>query len=216
MKLAKQMAVARIAIGGAAYVAPSVTARVFGFPADQDNGSARALGRLFAVRDVALGLLVLGLPEDNPRVAAAVYKLNALVDGGDALTAVTALVRRHGIDRAALATAATASEDIHDRLFDAVMARVEAMEAHRAALISMARGENPVALAAHFQLTARAVLEAAGVTATAPRLAAMTLVWGRIVQVWRDDEGALNRTMAEIDKRLKQMRTRLGRIGAGF
>jgi hypothetical protein len=44
----------------------------------------------------------------------------------------------------------------------------------------------------------------------------MTLLWVRVVQVWRDDEGALNRTMAEIDKRLKQMRTRLGRIGAGF
>ena len=128
------------------------------------------------------------------------------------------LVLRLGqkLDRAALATAATASDDIHDRLFDAAMARVEAMEAHRAALISIARGENPVALATHFPLTARAILEAAGVTATAPRLAAMTLVWGRVVQVWRDDEGALNRTMAEIDKRLKQMRERLGRIGAGF
>jgi hypothetical protein len=120
------------------------------------------------------------------------------------------------LDRAALATAATASDDAHDRLFDATMARIEAMEAHRQALISMARAENPVALAAHFPLTARAILEAAGVTATTPRLAAMTLVWARIVQVWRDDEGALNRTMAEIDKRLKQMRERLGRIGAGF
>jgi len=120
------------------------------------------------------------------------------------------------LDRAALATAATASDDAHDRLFDATMARIEAMEAHRAALLSMARGENPIALATYFPLTARAILEAAGVTATAPRLAAMTLVWGRIVQVWRDDEGALNRTMAEIDKRLKQMRERLGRIGAGF
>ena len=96
------------------------------------------------------------------------------------------------------------------------MARVEALEPHRAALRSMARGENPVALAALFPLTARAILEAAGVTATPPRLAAMTLVWARIVQVWRDDEGALNRTMAEIDKRLKLMRQRLGRIGAGF
>ena len=28
--------------------------------------------------------------------------------------------------------------------------------------------------------------------------------------------GALNRTMAEIDLRLKQMRERLSRIGAGF
>jgi hypothetical protein len=120
------------------------------------------------------------------------------------------------LDRAALATAATPSDDPHDRLFDATMARIEAMEPQRAALISMAGGENPVALATHFPLTARAILEAAGVNASAPRLAAMTLVWARVVQVWRDDEGALNRTMAEIDKRLKQMRTRLGRIGAGF
>ena len=118
------------------------------------------------------------------------------------------------LDRAALATAATPSDDVHDRLFDAAMARIEAMEAHRAALRSMAKGE--LSIAVHLPLTARAILEAAGVTATAPRLAAMTLLWARVVQVWRDDEGALNRTMAEIDKRLKQMRTRLGRIGAGF
>ena len=37
-----------------------------------------------------------------------------------------------------------------------------------------------------------------------------------MVQVWRDDEGALNRTMAEIDKRLKQMRERLKWVAAGF
>src|SRR5580692_5612920 len=117
------------------------------------------------------------------------------------------------LDRAALATAATPSEDAHDRLFDATMARVEAMETHREALRSMARGEGAISIAPHLPLTARAILEAAGVTATPPRLAAMTLVWARVVRVWRDDEGALNRTMAEIDKRLKQMRTRLGRIG---
>jgi hypothetical protein len=120
------------------------------------------------------------------------------------------------LDRAALATAATQSDDPHDRLFDAAMARIEAMEAHREGLRSMARGEGPISIAPHLPLTARAILEAAGVTATPPRLAAMTLVWARVVQVWRDDEGALNRTMAEIDKRLKQMRTRLGRLGAGF
>jgi hypothetical protein len=44
----------------------------------------------------------------------------------------------------------------------------------------------------------------------------MIAVWARVAQVWRDDEGALNRTMAEIDLRLKQMRERLSRIGAGF
>jgi AcrR family transcriptional regulator len=128
--------------------------------------------------------------------------------------AVLVLRLSQKLDRAALATAATPSDDLHDRLFDAAMARVEAMEAHRAALRSMAKGE--LSIAVHLPLTARAILEAAGVTATPPRLAAMTLVWARIVQVWRDDEGALNRTMAEIDKRLKQMRTRLARIGQGF
>jgi AcrR family transcriptional regulator len=120
------------------------------------------------------------------------------------------------LDRAALETAATPSNDPHDRLFDAAMARIEAMEPHRAGLISMARGESPVTMATLLPLTARAILEAAGVSATPPRLAAMTLLWGRVVQVWRDDEGALNRTMAEIDKRLRQMRERLKRIGAGY
>jgi AcrR family transcriptional regulator len=119
-------------------------------------------------------------------------------------------------DRAALATAGTPSDDVHDRLFDATMARIEAMEAHRAAVVSMARDEGLPALVAHLPFTARAILESAGVSATPARLAAMTAVWARTVQVWRDDEGALNRTMAEIDKRLKRMRDRLRLIGAGF
>ena len=119
-------------------------------------------------------------------------------------------------DRAALETAATPSDDVHDRLFDATMARVEAMEPHREALIAIVRSDTPVMLAPHLPRTARAILEAAGVDATPPRILAMTAVWARTVQVWRDDEGALNRTMAEIDKRLKQMREQLGRIRAGF
>jgi hypothetical protein len=44
----------------------------------------------------------------------------------------------------------------------------------------------------------------------------MTGVWTRVLQVWRDDEGALNRTMAEIDTQLKQIDQRLSRLGAGF
>jgi AcrR family transcriptional regulator len=119
------------------------------------------------------------------------------------------------LDDAALDTAATVSDDVHDRLFDAAMARIEAMGPWRAILAGV-DGSGLVLLAPHLLRAARAILEAAGVEATPTRLAAMTLVWGRIVQVWRADEGACNRTMAEIDKRLKQMRTRLGRIGAGF
>ena len=120
------------------------------------------------------------------------------------------------LDQAALSTAATPSQDVHDRLFDAVMARLEAMEPDREALIAIAREAGPIALAPHFPATARAILEAAGVDATPVRLAAMIAVWARVVQVWRDDEGALNRTMAEIDKRLKEMRRRLGSLRSGF
>jgi AcrR family transcriptional regulator len=119
-------------------------------------------------------------------------------------------------DLQVLASAETPSEDPHDRLFDAVMARVEAMEVDRPALTAMAKDMPGLALAPHFPRTARAILEAAGLEATLPRRAALTAVWIRVVQVWRDDEGALNRTMAEIDRKLKQMRARLNRIGAGF
>ncbi len=119
------------------------------------------------------------------------------------------------LDLAALRTAVTPSDDPHDRLFDAVMARVEAMEPHRAALTLIGR-EAPALVALHFPATARAIWEAAGLEATAPRILALTAVWARVAQVWRDDEGALNRTMAEIDKRLRQMRGVLGRARAGF
>lgn len=139
-------------------------------------------------------------------------ELYALADGKRAVLAHLSA----GFDRAALGVDYPEGSAAHDRLFDAAMARLEAMEPHRAALIAIARAEGVLASATRFPRIARAILEAAGVGATGPRLAAMTAVWARVVQVWRDDEGALNRTMAELDKRLKQMADRLGKIGAGF
>ena len=121
---------------------------------------------------------------------------------------------------AALGETASEPAEIHDRLFEAVMARVEAMEAHREALTSIARdlglAGGLLALGPHLPHTARAILEGAGLEATPPRVAAMSLTWARIARVWRDDEGALNRTMAEIDGQLKSLRSGLARIGAGF
>jgi hypothetical protein len=124
-------------------------------------------------------------------------------------------------DRAALGTVSVPTSEnedatTHDRLFDAAMARIEAMEPHRAALIAISRSESLVVSALRFPKTARAVLEAAGVDASPARLTAMTAVWARTLQVWRDDEGALNRTMAELDKRLKQMASGLEKVGSGF
>ncbi len=124
-------------------------------------------------------------------------------------------------DTAALNIEPLPDADPHDTLFDAVMARVEAMEPHRAALTAIARDSagptwDGIVFASHFPRTARALLVAAGLDATPPRIVAMTAVWARIARVWRDDEGALNRTMAEIDKQLKTMRGRLNLIRAGF
>ena len=124
-------------------------------------------------------------------------------------------------DRHALASAeADGSAETIDRLFEAVMARLEVMEPHRRALIAIARSEGLLALAPRLPRTAKALLEAAGIDSGGVRgvlrLAAMTGVWTRVLQVWRDDEGALNRTMAEIDTQLKQTNQRLNRLGAGF
>jgi AcrR family transcriptional regulator len=120
----------------------------------------------------------------------------------------------------AAAAAAELEGETHDRLFEVIMARLEAMEPNRFVLLAIARDERPERIAARLPRTARMLLNTAGVDtggmAGAARVAAMTAVWARVLQVWRDDEGALNRTMAEIDRRLKQMRDRLARIGAGF
>src|SRR5690242_8755741 len=45
-------------------------------------------------------------------------------------------------DRAAIATANGTEADPHDRLFEATMARLEAMEPHRAALVAISRAES--------------------------------------------------------------------------
>ena len=107
----------------------------------------------------------------------------------------------------------------HDRLFEAFMARLEAMAPHRDVLIAIGRAQ-PLLVAAGLGRTARALAEGAGVDTSgargALRLAALTPAWARTLQVWRDDEGALNRTMAEIDRLLRRATRRLGRVGAGF
>jgi AcrR family transcriptional regulator len=127
------------------------------------------------------------------------------------------------LDGAAFAALDGAGADpVLDRLFEAVMARLEAMEPHRFALLALlnAEGAPGARMLRRLARTGRALLAAAAVDAEGSagvvRLAAMTAVWSRVVQVWRDDEGALNRTMAEIDKRLKQMKRRLDRIGIGL
>ena len=169
-----------------------------------DLAAERPWGQI-SLRDVATNSGV-SLPDLYARAAGKPELLGQLSDA---------------FDVAALSIEPVADADAHDALFDATMARIEAMEPHRAALVAIARDStgpswDGLVFASHFPRTARAILVGAGLDATPPRVIAMTAVWARIARIWRDDEGALNRTMAEIDKQLKTMRTRLGRIRAGF
>lgn len=103
MNIASQIAGGRIAVGVASVLAPRTAAKLFGFPSDHDNGTARAMGRLFGVREIVLGAMVLKL-QDDPRIAPDLYRLNACVDAGDAAAMATALIHRDGIDRGAVLT----------------------------------------------------------------------------------------------------------------
>lgn len=188
---------------------------------DVDAGGRDIIDRAL---DAALDLAVDGpwrditLRDIALKAAVPLADLYAVAPGKRAL--LRRLAARY--DAAALRAAATAASDPGDRLFEAIMARLEAMEPNRFALMAIFRDEGPLtgAQGLRMGLTARAMLEAAGVDAGGrrgpARLIAMTALWLRVLQVWRDDEGALNRTMAEIDRLVKQIRRRLDRVGAGF
>ncbi len=98
------MALGRIAIGLAPFVAARPSSRLLGFPSSHDNATARLMGRFFGVRDVGLGALVLWALR-HPDALPFVILFNAFMDLGDLFSTAIPLVRRHGIDRGAAASA---------------------------------------------------------------------------------------------------------------
>lgn len=70
-------------IGVLAFVAPRFSARLFLFPAEDDNPTARTMGRLFGVRDAVLGAIALSTSE--PKASARLHRMTACVDAGDAV-----------------------------------------------------------------------------------------------------------------------------------
>ena len=127
------------------------------------------------------------------------------------------------IDRAVLAqdTGELADESPRERLFDVLMRRLEAMTPYREGVreaIAWLRREPVAALTMNQVATnsMRFMLEAAGIEAQgaagAVKLQGLALAWARVIQVWLDDEEpALSKTMAELDRVL----TRGERAAAG-
>lgn len=101
------MAVGRILLGVAPFVAAAGSARLLGFPAAHDTPTTRLMARFFGVRDIGLGAVIF-YALAHAAVLPAVMLFNALTDFGDLCAIVIPLVRRQGIDRAAFRSAAFA------------------------------------------------------------------------------------------------------------
>lgn len=94
------LALGRFILGLAPIVAPAQASRLLGFPAEHDNPTARLMARLFGVRDIGLGAIVLANFGDPDALRRALW-LNLAMDLGDTLMIAIPLARRQGIDRAA-------------------------------------------------------------------------------------------------------------------
>jgi len=98
------MGLGRIALGLAPFVAAGPASRLLGFPAAHDTATARLMGRFFGVRDIGLGVLAF-YAIAHPEVAPFIFLFNAAMDAGDLIAIAIPLVRRQGIDRAAVLSA---------------------------------------------------------------------------------------------------------------
>ncbi|SEP79723.1 transcriptional regulator, TetR family [Faunimonas pinastri] len=113
-----------------------------------------------------------------------------------------------------------------ERLFDILLSRFEALLPSRDAVRGLAGSalRDPLLALELNRLTTTSMgwmLNAAGITASGPagmvRAQGLTLIWGAVMRVWlRDDDPGMARTMAELDRRLKDAErnaTRLDRLG---
>jgi len=101
------MAVGRILIGLAPFVAAGPASRALGFPVAHDSPTTRAMARIFGVRDIGLGVLIFYALR-HPETAAFLFLFNAAMDAGDLVSFAIPLLGRHGINRAAWSSAALA------------------------------------------------------------------------------------------------------------
>jgi AcrR family transcriptional regulator len=107
-----------------------------------------------------------------------------------------------------------AGEAPRERLFDVLFSRFEALAPHKQAirnLATAARRDPLLALELNRIATASMawMLTGAGISATGGaglfRAQGLALVWARVMRVWLDDpDPGLARTMAELDRRLRQ------------
>lgn len=121
-----------------------------------------------------------------------------------------------GIDRSVLAgtTAAASSDPPRDRLFDIMMRRFDALHPHKKAVAAIVRDSltDPLSYlcgAPRFLQSMAAMLEAANLSsagcAGAVKTKGLALIYLNAFRVWlRDDTPDMSKTMAALDKGLRQ------------
>jgi ubiquinone biosynthesis protein COQ9 len=125
-------------------------------------------------------------------------------------------------DQAALAEAPS-DGPVRDRLFDLLMRRIDALQAHRAGVLALLRAlpaEPPTALllALATRRSMRWMLEAAGIATRGIhgelRVKGLLAVWLWTVRAWRaDDSDDLSATMAALDAALRRADQAAGWLG---
>lgn len=127
-------------------------------------------------------------------------------------------------DAAVLAgdSADMAGDAVRDRVFDVVMRRFDALGPHKDAVRAIARGagSDPCAMlggACRLQRSMRWMLEAARVDTSGLagrlRVKGLMAIYADVMRVWvRDDSEDLAKTMAALDKRLRQADRLLGAV----
>ena len=107
-----------------------------------------------------------------------------------------------------------AGEPARERLFDMLFARIEALASCRDAVSNLGKAaqRDPLLALELNRIVAISMgwmLTGAGISATGPRglvrAQGLALVWARVLRIWLDDDDpGLARTMAELDRRLRQ------------
>lgn len=149
--------------------------------------------------------------------------LAALRAGYDSRTAILAdFVKRTDERVLSAADPELAKEALRERLFDVLFTRIETLRPHKKALrsIGAAARRDPLFALELNGIETRAMgwmLTASGISATGPRgvvrAQGLTLVWAKVMRTWFDDDDpGLARTMADLDKRLRQAERSVLRI----
>jgi hypothetical protein len=98
----QQLPAIRIAIGGGAFAAPELTAKIFGLT--RTDAEAIFLARLFGIRDIALGIGQIAAKGEGESLW---WQLGVVCDAADAVAAVL-MLKSGGPKRAGVMSALTA------------------------------------------------------------------------------------------------------------